>query len=52
MDSRADIRRIMQHTGWQPEIPLEQSLADFWHERLAQNAAVASPASARLPLTA
>jgi GDP-4-dehydro-6-deoxy-D-mannose reductase len=52
VDSRADIRRITQQTGWQPEIPLEQSLADFWHERLAQNATVAAPADARLPLTA
>ena len=51
-DSRADIRRITQQTGWQPEISLEQSLADFWHERLAQNAAAAAPTGARLPLTA
>ena len=63
IDSRADIRRITQHTGWQPEIPLEQSLADFWHERLAQNGAAATYGAAatmvrrrrrrvRLPLTA
>jgi GDP-4-dehydro-6-deoxy-D-mannose reductase len=52
LDSRADIRRITQQTGWQPEIPLEQSLADFWHDRLAQNAASAPPACTRLPLTA
>ncbi|MBV8488555.1 MAG: NAD-dependent epimerase/dehydratase family protein [Planctomycetaceae bacterium] len=52
VDSRADIRRITQHTGWLPEISLEQSLADFWHERLAQHVAAAAPVAARLPLTA
>ncbi|MGZ3395649.1 MAG: NAD-dependent epimerase/dehydratase family protein [Isosphaeraceae bacterium] len=29
-DSRADIRRIISHTGWRPTIPFEQSLADLW----------------------
>ena len=31
-DSRADIRRIVEHTGWRPEIAWEQSLADLWDE--------------------
>jgi GDP-4-dehydro-6-deoxy-D-mannose reductase len=29
-DSRADIRRIVEHTGWRPQIPWEQSLDDLW----------------------
>ena len=31
-DSRADIRRIVSHTGWTPSIPFEQSLSDLWNE--------------------
>jgi GDP-4-dehydro-6-deoxy-D-mannose reductase len=31
VDSRADIRRIVSHTGWKPTIPFEQSLADLWN---------------------
>lgn len=31
-DSRADIRRIVDHTGWRPEIPWGQSIEDLWHE--------------------
>jgi hypothetical protein len=31
-DSRADIGRIVSHTGWQPAISWEQSLADLWNE--------------------
>jgi GDP-4-dehydro-6-deoxy-D-mannose reductase len=31
-DSRADIRRIVAHTGWSPTIPWEQSLDDLWRE--------------------
>jgi GDP-4-dehydro-6-deoxy-D-mannose reductase len=32
-DSRADIGRIVDHTGWRPTIPFEQSLADLWMDR-------------------
>jgi nucleoside-diphosphate-sugar epimerase len=31
-DSRADINRIGEHTGWAPRIAWEQSLADLWDE--------------------
>ncbi|MHC5540304.1 NAD-dependent epimerase/dehydratase family protein [Singulisphaera rosea] len=31
-DSRADITRIVEHTGWQPAIAWEQSLADLWKD--------------------
>ena len=31
-DSRADIMRIKEHTGWRPEIPWEQSLSEIWDE--------------------
>jgi GDP-4-dehydro-6-deoxy-D-mannose reductase len=31
-DSRADIDRIVDHTGWRPSFSWEQSLADLWHE--------------------
>jgi len=41
-DSRADIRRIVAHTGWTPKISWEQSLEDLWHEAQRR---------ARLPLT-
>lgn len=30
LDSRADIRRIMSHTAWRPEVSWEQSLDDLW----------------------
>ena len=39
-DSRADIRRIAEHTGWAPRIAWEQSLADLWDE-LARGARAA-----------
>lgn len=39
-DSRADIARIVEHTGWRPAISWEQSLADLWED-----------ARRRLPLT-
>jgi GDP-4-dehydro-6-deoxy-D-mannose reductase len=42
IDSRADIRRIVEHTGWRPEISWEQSLEDLWSEASAR---------LRLPLT-
>jgi GDP-4-dehydro-6-deoxy-D-mannose reductase len=31
-DSRANIDRIVEHTGWRPAISWEQSLADMWSE--------------------
>ncbi|WP_435005419.1 NAD-dependent epimerase/dehydratase family protein [Tundrisphaera lichenicola] len=31
-DSRADVRRIAEDTGWSAAIPWEQSLYDLWHE--------------------
>lgn len=30
VDSRADVRRLIEHTGWRPRISFEQSLADLW----------------------
>lgn len=42
-DSRADIQRIMNDTGWRPQIEWERSLGDLWR---------AAQAEARLPLTA
>jgi GDP-4-dehydro-6-deoxy-D-mannose reductase len=51
-DSRADIRRIIGHTGWTPSIPFEQSLTDFWNDlRLGEGVMGPEPAL-RLPLTA
>lgn len=41
-DSRADIRRIVEHTGWRPEISWEASVEDLWNEVQARP---------RLPLT-
>lgn len=32
VESRADIRRIVAETGWQPRIDWETSLADLWSE--------------------
>lgn len=35
-----DIRKFQAHTGWQPEIPFQQTmqdLLDYWRERLGQN---------------
>jgi nucleoside-diphosphate-sugar epimerase len=37
-DSRADIRRIVEHTGWRPEVRWEQSLDDLWDEAVARAA--------------
>ncbi len=31
-DSRADISRIVAHTGWQPRFTWQESLADLWRE--------------------
>lgn len=41
-DSRADIRRIVEHTGWRPLISWEESLRALWNEARARP---------RLPLT-
>ena len=42
-DSRADVTRIAEHTGWRPEVPFEASLDALWDEAEARS---------RLPLTA
>jgi nucleoside-diphosphate-sugar epimerase len=42
IDSRADIRRIVEHTGWRPQISWDQSLEDLWDD---------AGARPRLPLT-
>lgn len=39
-DSRADINKIIAHTGWQPRITWEESLADLWNEIARQPASV------------
>jgi GDP-4-dehydro-6-deoxy-D-mannose reductase len=51
LDSRADIRRIVDHTGWSPRVPFEQSLADLWHERTTTRDP-STPILPPLPLTA
>ena len=38
-DSRADIRRITEETGWSPEISWERSLHDLWRDALARSRA-------------
>jgi len=38
-DPVADISRLVQATGWRPEIPVEQTVADtlgYWREFLAR----------------
>jgi GDP-4-dehydro-6-deoxy-D-mannose reductase len=45
-DSRADNRRIVAHTGWDPSISFEQSLADLWAEAKGRDS------GRSLPLTA
>ncbi len=35
-DSRADIRKIREGTGWSPRIGWEQSLADLWEAAIAR----------------
>jgi GDP-4-dehydro-6-deoxy-D-mannose reductase len=51
-DSRADIGRIVEHTGWTPSIGFEQSVADLWEE-VGRRPPQSGPATApRLPLTA
>jgi nucleoside-diphosphate-sugar epimerase len=37
IDSRADIDRIVAHTGWHPTISWEQSLGDLWREAQGRN---------------
>jgi GDP-4-dehydro-6-deoxy-D-mannose reductase len=51
-DSRADIRRIVSHTGWSPTIPFEQSLADLWNDLRRDEARSGSRIESRKPLTA
>jgi len=51
-DSRADIRRISDHTGWTPTVCFERSLTDFWLERRNRQAEPEKEAITRLPLTA
>ncbi len=36
-DSRADVRRIVEATGWSPEIPWEQSLRDLWDDAVERS---------------
>ncbi len=52
VDSRADIRRIVSHTGWKPTIPFEQSLTDQWEELRKGRDRSGRAAVAPLPLTA
>ncbi len=52
IDSRADIRRIVSHTGWSPAIPFEQSLADLWHHLSKGRDGSSHGIATRLPLTA
>lgn len=42
-DSRADIRRIGEHTGWTPEVSWEQSLSDLWAQAQRDASATISP---------
>ncbi len=35
-DSRADSRRLQEHTGWRAEIAWEQSLDDLWFEAVSR----------------
>jgi GDP-4-dehydro-6-deoxy-D-mannose reductase len=51
-DSRADISRISQLTGWHPRVSFEQSLTDLWFEAQRRAEATAPAAVPRLPLTA
>jgi GDP-4-dehydro-6-deoxy-D-mannose reductase len=37
IDSRADVSRIVAHTGWHPMISWDQSIADLWGAAQAQN---------------
>ncbi|MGC8638907.1 MAG: NAD-dependent epimerase/dehydratase family protein [Isosphaeraceae bacterium] len=52
LDSRADIRRIIDHTGWTPSIPFEQSIHDLWIEQMRRRDHSHSDASSIIPLTA
>jgi nucleoside-diphosphate-sugar epimerase len=38
-DSRADIRKIVAHTGWTPRVSWDRSLADLWSEAAGTAAA-------------
>lgn len=52
VDSRADIRRIIAHTGWSPTIPFDQSIHDIWHELIMVRDPLHSDRQPSLPLTA
>jgi len=52
VDSRADIQRIVSHTGWRPTIPFEQSLADLWNDLRKDRSRSGPEVASRLPLTA
>ena len=47
-DSRADIRRIREHTGWAPEFAWERSLDDLWAEARGRPRLPLTPARAPL----
>ena len=51
VDSRADIRRIISHTGWSPTIPFEQSLTDLWNDLSNCWDRFGPEVATRLPLT-
>jgi GDP-4-dehydro-6-deoxy-D-mannose reductase len=51
-DSRAEIRRIVDDTGWTPGISMEESLADLWTQVRKPHQIAADSGRARLPLTA
>ena len=41
-DSRADISRIVGHTGWQPRVSWQESLADLWRETAQRDRPIVS----------
>ena len=51
VDSRADIRHIISHTGWSPTIPFEQSLTDLWNDLSNCWDRFGPEVATRLPLT-
>jgi nucleoside-diphosphate-sugar epimerase len=38
-DSRADLRKVVEHVGWRPEISWERSLRDLWDHALERSRA-------------
>ena len=51
-DSRADISRIVNHTGWKPTISFEQSLSDLWNDLRTGQSRSRCDVATPLPLTA